>query len=119
MQRLVTQKVLVGSVRDSAHCKNLLIKVVFLVAAEEIYGSSLQRSELLLHFLCRPCERRPKNFTAFKTLISETRRSLERVRRYIEELLSTLRSLKTSRKQQTTRWLAFREEHDEDWIQIP
>ena len=41
------------SVGDSAHCKNLFGKAnrVLLVAAEEIYGSSLHRSELLLHLL--------------------------------------------------------------------
>ena len=67
-----------------------------LLAAEEIYGSSLQRSELFLHLRCRPCKRRLKNFIALKTLISESQRSLERFERFIEESLSAVRSLKTS-----------------------
>ena len=77
MQSLVTQQVLVGSASlwgDSAHCKNLFGKTdrALLVAAEEIYGSSLQRRELLPYLPCRPCERRLKKFIAFKTLILES-----------------------------------------------
>ena len=61
------------AVSDSDHCRNLLGKGngMLFVAAENIYGSSLQRGESLPHLLCRPCERRLRNFMAFKTLISE------------------------------------------------
>ena len=55
----------------------------------------LQRSELFLHLRCRPCKRCLKNLITFKTLISESRRSLERVKRFIVKSLSTLRSLKS------------------------
>ena len=56
-----------------SHCKNLFGKAnhVLLLAAEEIYGSSLRRSELSLHLRCRLCKRRLKNFIAVQTLISE------------------------------------------------
>ena len=68
-----------------------------LLAAEEIHGSSLQRSELFLHLRCRPCKRSLKTSIALKTLISESQRSLERFERFIEESLSAVRSLKTSK----------------------
>ena len=40
------------SVGDFSHCKNLFAKAnhALHLAAEEIYGSSLRRSELFLHF---------------------------------------------------------------------
>ena len=40
------------SVGDFSHCKNLFGKVnhALHLAAEQIYGSSLRRSELFLHF---------------------------------------------------------------------
>ena len=42
-----------------SHCKNLFGKAnhVLLLAAEEIYGSFLQRSGLFLHLRCRTCKR--------------------------------------------------------------
>ena len=48
-----------SSLGNSAHCKTFLGKAnrKFLAAAE-IYGSSLQRRELLPHLLSRPCKRR-------------------------------------------------------------
>ena len=54
------------SVGDFSHCKNLFGKAnhALHLAAEEIYGSSLRRSELFLHLRCRPDERRLKNFIA-------------------------------------------------------
>lgn len=62
------------SVGDFSHRKNLFGKAnhVLLLAAEETYGSSLRRSEIFLHLLCRPGKRRVKNFIAFQTLISES-----------------------------------------------
>ena len=76
MQRLVTQQVLAGSGSlwgILLNRKNLFGKAnrALLVAAEEIYGISLQRRELLPHLICRPCERRLKNFVAFKIMILE------------------------------------------------
>ena len=61
------------SVGDFSHCKNLFGKAnhALLLAAEEIYGNSLRRSELSLHLRCRPCKRRLKNVIAVQTLISE------------------------------------------------
>ena len=54
------------SVGDFSHCKNLFGKANHALhfAAEEIYGSSLGRSELFLHLRCRPGKRRLKNFIA-------------------------------------------------------
>ena len=68
-----------------------------LLAAEEFYSSPLQRSELFLHLCCRTCKWHLENFIALKTMISKSHRSLERVKRFIEESLSVLRSLKTSK----------------------
>ena len=87
------------SVVDSAHSKNLFGKPnsSLLASAEDIYGSSPQKSELLPHLLCRPCERRLNNFKTFKTLILESQRSLERVKRCIEESPSAPRTMKTSK----------------------
>ena len=93
------------AVRDSDHCRNLFGKAnrTLLVVAENIYGSSFQRSESLPHLLCRPCERRLRNFIAFKALISESQRSLERAKRCMEESPSAHRSLKTSKATETSR----------------
>ena len=54
------------SVGDFSHCKNLFGKAnhALHLAAEEIYGSSLRRSELFLHLRCRPGKRRLKNIIA-------------------------------------------------------
>ena len=54
------------SVGDFSHCKNSFGKAnhALHLAAEEIYGSSLRRSELFLHLRCRPGKRRLKNFIA-------------------------------------------------------
>ena len=59
-----------------------------------MFGSSLQRRELLPHLLSRPCKRRLK--TVFKTDFGkgEIFRSSQ-VKRCIEESRSALRSLKT------------------------
>ena len=80
----------------STHCKNLFGKAKH-IAAEEICGSSLGRSEFFPHLIRRPCEWGLKNFIAFATLSSESQRSLERVKRCFEESLFALRSLKTSK----------------------
>ena len=85
------------AVRDSDHCRILFGKAnrTLLVAAGNIYGSPFQRNESLPHLLCRPCERRLRNFIAFKTMISESQRSLARAKRCMEESPSAHRSLKT------------------------
>ena len=87
------------SVEDFSYCKSLFGKAnrALLLAAEEIYGSSLRRSELFMRLRCRPCKRRLEIFIALQTLISESQISLERVKRFIEESLFALRSLKTSK----------------------
>ena len=62
------------SVGDFSFGKNLFGKAnhALLLASEEIYGSSLRRSELFLHLHCRPCKRRLKNLIAVQALISES-----------------------------------------------
>ena len=87
-----------GSLGNSAHCKTFFGKAnrTFLAAAEENYGSSLQRCDLLPHLLSRPCKRRLETPQRLR-LISKSKRSLERVKRCIEESRSVLRSLKTSK----------------------
>ena len=88
------------SVEDFSLCKNLFGKAyrALLLAVEETYGTSFERNELsLLLMRCRPCGRHLKNFVALKTLIFESQETLERVKRFIEESLSALRSLKTSK----------------------
>ena len=101
MQCLVIQQVLVGSASLWGIllkcCENLFGKSthVLLVAAGEVCSSSLQRGELLHRLLCWPCERFLKYFIRFKTLILGKQRSLEQVKRFIEESLSTIWLLKT------------------------
>ena len=65
---------LCGSVKDATHCKNLFAKAnhALLAAAEDIFNSLLCH-ELLPHLLCRSCERRLKNYVAFKTLIARVK----------------------------------------------
>ena len=81
---------LVGCGRLFLNCAKFFGKAnrVLLLAAEETNGSSLQRSKLSLHLRCRPCKGRLKNFIALKTLISDNKISLERIKRFIEESLS-------------------------------
>ena len=65
------------SVGDVSFPKNMYAKGnrALLAAAEDIYGRPLRQDNLLPHLLCRPCERRLRNFIAFKTVISESQRS--------------------------------------------
>ena len=60
------------SVGDFSDCKNLFGKAnhALHLAAEEIYSSSLRRSELFLHLRGRPGKRCLKNF--IQTLIFES-----------------------------------------------
>ena len=52
------------SVGDTSYCKNLFGKGnrALLATAEIIYSSPLIQDKTLPHLLCRPCERRLKNF---------------------------------------------------------
>ena len=61
-------------VGDFSHCKNLFGKAnhALLLAAEEIYDSSIRRSELFMRLRCRPCKRRLKNFIALQTFVVES-----------------------------------------------
>ena len=61
------------SVEDFCHCKNLFGKANHALhfAAEEIYGSSLRRSELFLHLRCRPGKRRLQNLALYRHRFSK------------------------------------------------
>ena len=97
------------SVGDFSHCKNLFGKANHALhfAAEEIYGSSLRRSELFLHLRCRPGKRRLKNFIALY------RHWFSKVTYLKNELrdLSRSHSPRFDRwrlpKQHTTQWLTY------------
>ena len=104
-----------------SQCKILFGKTnrALLLAAEEIYGNSLERSELFLLLRFRPCERRLKHFIALKILITESQRFLERVKKFIEESLSALRSLKTSFATHDSGGRVSRGPHGEYLISIP
>ena len=103
---------LCGFVKDVNYCKNLFAEAnkQLLAVAEEVYGRPLlrkyQNEELRPHQLCRPCERRLKNFKEFKGIISESQRYFERserVKRCIDVLPSAPRTLKTAKDQKTSR----------------
>jgi len=82
--------------------------------AEEVYGRPLFRKvseELRPHLLCRPCERRLKNFKECKGIISKSQRYFERserVKRCIDVSPSVPQTLKTAKDQKTScRGLSF------------
>ena len=101
---------LCGFVKDVNYCKNLFAEAnkQLLAVAEEVYGKPLLRKvneELRPHLLCRPCERRLKNFEEFKGIISESQRFFERserVKRCIDVSPSAPRTLKTAKDQKTS-----------------
>ena len=67
-----------------------------LAAEEDINGNTLRQDDNLLPpLVCRPCE---KKFIAFKTLITESQRSFERVKRCTEMSPSVPRTLTKSAK---------------------
>ena len=70
-----------------------------LAAAEDIFGRPLRQDKLLPYLLCRPCERRLKNFISFKTVISESQSSLETVKRCKEISPSVPRTLAKSARE--------------------
>ena len=65
------------SIGDISHWKNLYGKgnCALLAAVENICRSPLTHSESLPHLLCRPCERRLKNFIIFKTTTIQSKNS--------------------------------------------
>ena len=92
---------LCGSVKDATHCKNLFAKAnrALLAAAEDIFNC-LPCHELLPHLLCRSCERRLKNYVAFKNLIAQSQSSFEnseRMKRCIGDSPSAPRALKSAK----------------------
>ena len=92
---------------DVSHWKNLFGKGnhALLAAVENIHGNPLLRIESLPHLLCRPCEKRLKNFV-FKSTIIETEKSFnteERIKRCIKVSPSTPRTLKSSKAQEERR----------------
>ena len=102
---------LCGSVKDVKYCKNLFAKAnkELLTAAEDVYGRPLPRKEqeeLRPHLLCRPCERRLKNYKEFRAMITESQNYFERserVKRCIDVSPSAPRTLKSAKDQKTSR----------------
>ena len=88
------------SVGDTSSWRNLFGKGnrALLATAEIIYGSPLIHDKTLPHLLCRPCERRLKNFENFRVLITESQSSFQRVKRCIEISPSVARTLPKSAK---------------------
>ena len=93
------------SIGDVSFSKNIFAKGnrALLAAAEDICGGPLRRDQLLPHLLCRPCERRLKNFVNFKTTIKESQSSFERVKRCVEISPSVYRTLAKSAKESGSR----------------
>ena len=90
------------SVGDTSYWKNLFGKgnCALLATAEIIYGSPLIQDKTLPHLLCRPCERRLKNFENFREAVKESQFSFQRVKRCIEISPSVARTLPKSTKAQ-------------------
>ena len=91
------------SAGDVSCSKNIYAKGnrALLTAAEDIYGRPLRQDKLSPQLLCRPCERRLKNFISFKTVISESQSSFETVKRCTEN--SSLSFLKNRQLKRSTR----------------
>ena len=97
---------LCGAVGDRLWSKNLFVKRnrALLAAAEDICGFALKQDDNLTpHLICRACERRIKNFVAFKTLIIQNQKSFERVKRCNEISPSVTRTLTKSAKESEKR----------------
>ena len=69
---------LCNSVASPQHSKNLFrhSNRATLRSADVIFGGELTKDSKLPHLICRPCERRLKNFNEFKGVITETQRLL-------------------------------------------
>ena len=100
------------SVEDFSRRKHLFGKAnhALLLAAEEIYGISLRKSELFMRLRCRPSQ----NLHSVTDTDFRKSNFFRIVKRFIEVSLSALLSLKTSKA--TRQGLAFREERGEDLI---
>ena len=89
------------SVGDPALRYNLFSKTnsEILALAEHIYGRSLPKVEGLPQLICRPCERRLRNFSTFKKTIFETQTTLTKFKRCSKDspgpLSRQAKSLKT------------------------
>ena len=99
------------SVGDTSYWKNLFGKGnhALFATAEVIYGSTLIHDKTLPHLLCRPCERRLKNFENFRVAIKESQSSFQRVKRCIEISPSVARTLPKSTKAQDSETTRRRE----------
>ena len=94
------------AVGDSSWSKNIFAKGnrALLAATEDIFGSTLRQDDKLLpHLLCRPCERRLKSFVACKSMISESQKSFQRVKRCTEISPSVPRTSTKSAKESEKR----------------
>ncbi len=71
------------SVGDPAHRYNLFSKTnsEILSFAERIYGEALPNKPELPKLICRPCERRVRNFVAFRNTIIQTQSSLTKFKK--------------------------------------
>ena len=71
------------SVGDPAHRYNLYSKTnsEILSSAEHIYGEVLPNKPELPKLICRPCERRVRNFVPFRKTIVETQSTLTKFKR--------------------------------------
>ena len=97
------------SVGDFSHCKNLFGKAnhALRFAAEEIYGSSLRRSELFLHLRCRPGKRRLENFIALYRHWFSKVTYLKNELRYLTRSHPPRFDRWRLPKQHTTQWLTY------------
>ena len=83
-------------VGDRLWSKNLFVKKnrALLAAAQDICGHTLKQDDSVLpHLICRACERRINNFVTFKTLITESQKWFEGVKRCTEMSPSVPRTL--------------------------
>ena len=80
---------LCNRITDPSHSKNIfrVQNQAILRNAEIFYGANLSQDSNLPHLICAPCERRLKNVTEFKKVITDTQRELQenlRTKRCVE-----------------------------------
>ena len=70
---------LCNRITDPGHSKNIfrVQNQAILHNAEIFYGANLPQDSNLPHLICAPCERRLKNVTEFKKVITDTQRELQ------------------------------------------
>ena len=80
------------SVGDPAHRYSLYSKTnsEILCSAENIYGEVLPNKPELPKLICRPCERRVRNFVAFRKTIVETQSTLTKFKRLSKDSPSSV-----------------------------